>query len=59
MHDLQPVAKGREGGKMNGLGDGTRSDYAYSKRLAHRALPVVNTLVSGKSDFPNAKGYKI
>jgi hypothetical protein len=27
MHDdLQPVAKGREGGKMNGLGDGTRYD---------------------------------
>ena len=41
---------------MNGLGDGTRSDYAYSKRLAHRALPVVNTLVSGRLDFPNAKG---
>ena len=39
MHDLQPVAKGREGGKMNGLGDGTRSDYADSKRLAHRDAP--------------------
>ena len=26
---------------MNGLGDGTRSDYAYSKRLAHSALPVM------------------
>ena len=35
MHDLQPIAKGREGGKMNGLGDGTRSDYADSKWLAH------------------------
>ena len=35
MHDLQPIAKGGQGGKMNGLGDGTRSDYADSKWLAH------------------------
>ena len=46
MDDLQPVAKGRHGGKMNGLGDGTRSDYAYSKRLAHGPLSVGNTLVT-------------
>ncbi len=43
-------------GKMNGLGDGTRSDYADSKWIAHITLSVRNTPVSGRFAFPNTKG---